>query len=233
MQQALIKKFGKKRALQVARMTYGDVEGSAIMEFDAKAAREAAKAPSVEDATKVKAAQVRATEEAKQLQTEQKRQANEMAAGAEVAKQTSGINKWIADHPVTGVVAGTVGGIAANQVAGAVIKGAGGFVAKRIVGGVVGAALGTGATVGAGVLGAGAAGYAVGSYADKKLGISDWISGTHSGAHFVPDKNSAPASKQDIKELMQSGITLTAVIQQAPDGTIKGVKIGKQSAAQQ
>lgn len=253
---ALIQRYGAKRALQVARMTFGDIEGTALMNFDAGKAYAAANQAPTAAPDLTPAAQIRGTDEARQTQAEIERARNERKAGGWLARQFTGANEWFSEHPILG----TGIGYAATKGIPKILAGAG----ARL--GIGGAAAGTALSAGASVLGAGAAGYGVGSLLDDWTGASDWLSGTgkysktkeqddrawlasRSASEILggaadgvlpkggkrDDEQDALATKigQAVAAALAPQGPTTVTVQQKHDGTVQGVKIAKAGAGKQ
>ncbi len=239
-QSALIKKFGKKRALQVARMTYGDIEGSALMAFDARKARDDARNEGGDFVGPVapagiQARIVRESEQARQVAIEIERHRNEQKAGGKIAESTSWLGELIAEHPVLGGIfgagataaapkaatylAGKVG-LGAAPSASLALTAAGPFVAPFVTD-----------SLGKGV--AAAAQRDVDDLASgRKRRVDHWYG---KSLEDVPEAQQATAAAVYADQLARalSNVTLNATVQQLADGTIKGVTLGKASAGQQ
>jgi len=240
---ALVKRYGDKRALQVARMTFGDVEGTAVMNFKADEARKAAAgagAPEVGPPLPTAAdlaARVRGTDAAYQLDTEQRRARNERKAGERVAAATQGVNRTVADNPELSPGAQAAANLSES------------FAREHptLAAGVSVLALSRGKEALDAKQKELERRQAAGEIR-KSSGWREALAGTYYSP--VPEGERAQAAKEyadrrggdgltlnpalgKVFADALSNVTLTATVEQAPDGTVKGVRLGKQSAARQ
>jgi len=198
-----VKKRYGKNAARVMRRTFGSETGMAMMNanFD-EAAKLAGVAPSAApagaqqallatDAGKRDVAEAQLAESARNL----------LGSSTALGSAADALQRFSAANPVTGNAVATAGSALPGTLTsvGGSIVGAGGAALAATKGG--------GALVGAGkalagiagkalpVLGAAAAGYGVGTLADRAFGISDWISGTGESSRVGQD--SATEAGQD------------------------------------